>query len=297
MMMKKKLISLCCIFSTVSSKTNLRSSTHEKFFQLADSNLKMAYKVLIGCNGWSLTKECWNPFFVGSDSSPAISDAHDEVIVGSYDNFIYNLNLQTGELNWKAKGSGGEDSPKLSPSDGSFIYAWGNLQGATLDKINRSDGRLIWSAKSPSGNADITTAGAVDDSLSLVFAGTSSGKFYAVNTFDGSIAWTYDMGCKGEMWGTLGPLSISDSTVCVGAGGNAIPYLNMDAKLVCLDKASGNLVWEAPAGKQIQSRPSLGSELIFVGDYSGHLFGYETSTGKLAFDSKLGDGILEGEPP
>ena len=131
----------------------------------------------------------------------------------------------------------------------------------------------------------------------VVGVGVGVSKFYAVNTLDGSIAWTYDMGCKGEMWGTLGPLSISDSTVCVGAGGNAIPYLNMDAKLVCLDKASGNLVWEAPAGKQIQSRPSLGSELIFVGDYSGHLFGYETSTGKLAFDSKLGDGILEGEPP
>ena len=253
---------------------------------VGSQNLTLAYKTSIGCHSWG-GKGCWNPWFTGSYSSPAISNKNSQVIVGSYDNFLYNLDLATGTVNWKTEGPGGEDSPKLS-SDELYVYAWGKIQGSTLDKVRVADGVIEWSWKSTSEKADITTAGAVDDDLNLVFAGTSGGIFSGISTVDGKTVWSVDMGNKGEMWGTLGPLDVDENTVCVGVGGNAVPYLDMGAKVVCLEKKTGDKIWETNTGKQIQSKPSMGESNIYVGDYDGSLYGMDKTTGELLFRTKLG---------
>ena len=76
-------------------------------------------------------------------------------------------------------------------------------------------------SRSPSGGGAITTSGAIDEDLGLVFAGTSdTDVFAAVALASGATAWKADAG--GALWGTLGPAEGLDaSTVCVGAGGDA----------------------------------------------------------------------------
>jgi len=124
----------------------------------ASTNLTLAYKVSIGCHSWG-GEGCWNPFFTGSDSSPAISNDNNAVIVGSYNDYLYRLDLTTGAEMWKVKGPGGEDSPKMD-SNQEYVYAWGQIQGTTVDKVSVADGTIAWSWKSDSGKDDITTAGA-----------------------------------------------------------------------------------------------------------------------------------------
>ena len=62
----------------------------------------------------------------------------------------------------------------------------------------------------------ITTAGALDEALGLVFAGTSEPHLlFAVNITSGATVWEYDAGERGQTWGTLGPLDATAGTLAL----------------------------------------------------------------------------------
>jgi hypothetical protein len=70
----------------------------------------------------------------------------------------------------------------LKVSTDGVVYGWGGLQGSTLASLNSTTGEQLWSWKSNTSGAvfgDITTAGAVDEGLNMVFVGTSSSHTFA----------------------------------------------------------------------------------------------------------------------
>jgi outer membrane protein assembly factor BamB len=231
-------------------------------------NVTLRWRTSVGCHRYG--PGCWTPGFKGTDSSPASLEGR--ILVGSYDGNIYSIDPSNGTVQWKVEGPGGEDSPATSSSASTETYVWGGLQGKTLQSIDTATGSIKWTWSPPKNTSgSITTSGAVDDSLGLVFVGTSSShKFSAVNTSNGKTVWTYESDARGDFWGTLGPLNAGASMVCVGAGGSADAYLNCSASIVCLDKSTGKVIWKQRTGKQIQSRPSKGATQLFVGDYGGH---------------------------
>jgi outer membrane protein assembly factor BamB len=173
-------------------------------------------------------------------------------------------------VQWKVAGPGGEDSPAISSGSSKTMYAWGGLQGTSLQSIDIATGSINWSwSPTPSSTGgSITTSGAVDEELGLVFVGTSSShEFSAVNSSTGKTVWTYKADVRGDFWGTLGPLDAGAGMVCVGAGGSADADLNCSASVVCLAKLTGDVIWQQRTGKQIQSRPSKGATNLYVGDY------------------------------
>ena len=170
------------------------------------------------------------------------------------------------------------------------IVSWGVLTGAHLDCLDKNTGALRWKWTPPC-KGSVVTSGPFDSGV--VYAGTSSThNFYAVNASNGVTIWSANTG--GEMWGTLGALVVKDKNmVCVGAGGNAVPSLDEKARVVCLERATGKIVWSSRTGKQIQSRPSYVGDTLFVGDYDGCMYAMSLETGARRWKTCTGK-IIEG---
>jgi outer membrane protein assembly factor BamB len=222
-------------------------------------------KVKVGCQHWG--PGCWVPGFQGTDSSPMLLPDESLVLIGSYDTNMYGVNTKDGTIAWKSPGNGGEGSASVL-ADGSSVM-WGNIWSDNLVRLDAS-GKTLWTWVPPV-KGGITTCGA-DESNNIAFAGTEdTNLFYGIDLTTGTTKWTYNAG--GGMWGTLGTLNVPRSVsgldsdmVCVGVGGNGNPFLDCKAAVHCL-RPDGTLVWKAPTGKQIQSRPTLGKSLMFIGDY------------------------------
>ena len=257
-----------------------------------NAGYSVEWKTQVGCLEWG--PGCWVPGFRGTDSSPSFYDwdgTEDAVAIGSYDSNVYGVSASDGRVLFKANGSGGEGSPSVGPDS---IFSWGVLTGTTLDCLDKKTGERRWAWKPPC-KGEIATSGPFDSEYDIIYAGTTeTHNFYAVNASNGATIWRTKT--NGEMWGTLGALVVKDKDmVCVGAGGNAIPSLNCSAQLVCMKRSSGEIVWQARAGKQIQSRASYSSKLstIYVGDYDGCLYAFDAENGNLKFKVCNGQ-IIEG---
>ena len=236
------------------------------------ANATLLFRTRVGCSHWG--PGCWIPGFKGTDSSPAIGGGN-LVTIGSYDGALYGVDATNGSIRWKAHGAGGEGSPAFLDSS---VYVWGGLQGKKLDCIDAASGAITWEW-TPDDEGKITTSGAVDVTLGLVFAGTSSTRaLFAVNASSGKTVWRVDAG--GEMWGTLGPQLVGDDLVCVGVGGAANPYADCNASLLCVKRTTGATVWRAHTGKQVQSRPSVGRATLFVGDYDHCVYAMAIGSGE-----------------
>ena len=103
------------------------------------------------------------------------------------------------------------------------------------------------------------------------------------------------------MWSTLGALvhvidgasgvNVADTMVCVGAGGDVNVRKNCSAVVHCLNAHSGEHLWSAPTGLQIQSRPAVGRRNLYVGDYDACMYAFELRTGRRQWRSCTNDTI------
>ncbi|GMH76306.1 hypothetical protein TrST_g9516 [Triparma strigata] len=248
-------------------------------------------KVTVGCHHWG--KDCLVPGFAGTDSSPSlIGENLDRVAIGSYDGSIHILSSQDGDQLALLEG-GGEDSPSYDPQTSS-ITVWGGLKGSTIINYNSDSLEENWRTDVPISNVATSGSG-----FGYIYAGTAEGAsstFYSLDSKTGATKWSYS--ASSEMWGTLGPL-ITPAMVCVGVGGDANFLLNKDSKLVCLDHNGTTLHETETGGRQIQSRPSAGKSVIYVGDYDSCLYAVDKEVGGVIAKYCLGrfggyNSVIEG---
>ena len=62
----------------------------------------LSWKTRVGCLHWG--PRCWLPGFTGTDSSPALSPDEKIVYIGSYDHYLYGVDVETGAVRWKQYG-------------------------------------------------------------------------------------------------------------------------------------------------------------------------------------------------
>jgi outer membrane protein assembly factor BamB len=174
-------------------------------------------------------------------STPLV--AQGRVIVCSDDGFLHAFDAGSGKPLWKADLQGG-DVKRLPPA---------------ADKAD-----FDYMQSSPVLHGDV------------VFAGSASGKLFAVSLKDGSVKWS--AATAGRIRAT--PL-VHEGRVVVGS---------WDQRVYAFDAASGKPAWQFDTGGIVQSTAAAAAGKLVVGSRSAKLFALDPATGKVAWTQEAEQG-------
>lgn len=128
-------------------------------------------------------------------------------------------------------------------------------------------GEELW--KFEMGGA-ISVAPAVADSR--VFAGQQGGErfFYCVDAETGAPVWKQTIP-GGWVWGSA----------TVDEGRVYIP--TVDGHAVCLDAATGHILWMYPTAKSVPAEPAIDGDLVYFGSWSHSIYAFDKKTGDIVW--------------
>lgn len=209
------------------------------------------------------------------DSSPTIA-ADGTVYAGSWDNYLYALDGETGSLQWRYEtGSLITASAAIGPDGTIFIGSYDGILYAI-----RPDGSLKWSYSAGSSISPINGGAALNHAGDTLYFGTEDGDLYALGTSNGNFLWSYAVSDTFTERAIL-------SSPAVGVDGNI--YFGCENSRVYALSASGDLIWIFPATGAIRSSPIIASDgTICFASQDGYLYAVD-STGFQLWETFVGD--------
>jgi outer membrane protein assembly factor BamB len=233
-------------------------------------------------------------------SSPAISDG--VVYFGTSDNYLYALDIQTGQENWKFQAGGlVHSSPAISDgvvcvgSMDAYLYAVDAESGMekwrfqTGDAVGSSpaisDGVVyfgsndgyLYAADALTGHEKwkFQTGGWVESSPAIsdgvVYQSSSDGCLYAVDAESGTEKWTFQAERPDHVFRSS--VAISDGVVCVTYAAPSRYGGVDDCSLYTVDSQSGKEKWEFQ-GLNLTA-PAILDEVVYVGSASVKVEGFD----------------------
>ncbi len=204
------------------------------------------------------------PSEAGMRSSPTVVDGtvyvgggNDEVrrrdgVVERVDNhnYLYALDSETGDLEWKFQPEAEtESSPTVIGDVAYFCCTAGNVYA-----VDTTDGSQRWQFTVDDESTDgITGTPAVANCT--VFVGSWGGTLCALDARDGSVEWRYET----DEAVSASP-AVHDGTVYVGVNG--------DGSVVAVSAEDGEVEWRySTDGAVVASSPAVADGVVYVGDY------------------------------
>jgi outer membrane protein assembly factor BamB len=192
------------------------------------------------------------------------------VVFGSYDNNLYALEAETGELVFK--------HPAESYINGSIAVA----DNAAV--FGSCDANIYWvpiadpnAAVTINAGSYVATNPAVDDGV--IYAGSYEGVFLAADVKTQKILWQFD---ESEDAFLSSP-AVNNEVVVVGC---------RDRNVYCLDRFTGKKRWAFSAQDNFDSSPVICGDKVAIGCDDGRLYLLDIQTGKEIFSYTLGSPIL-----
>jgi outer membrane protein assembly factor BamB len=227
---------------------------------------------------WPWGHEGWDYF----TSSPAV--AGDLVIAGSGDGNVYAFDARSGTERWRASTGG---RVRASPSVGDSSVYVGSTDGVFYG-LDLATGAVRWTYETEGVAHDAATSGfdrtsiqstaAVDDAH--VFFGSRDGGVYALERSTGALAWRTGH----ETSWIVGSPGLADPGVCVGGSDGQF--------FECLDRETGEPIWQIPTGARVFSSPAVAGDVMFVGSHAGALDAIEVASGTRRWSLPLGAEVL-----
>lgn len=237
--------------------------------------------------------------------SPVLSPT--AVYVGAYDNNLYSIGLDDGQLIWKYATDGGlpgspvvNDDTILIGSEDRRLHAVsarsGRIQWAYytdgpvrstpsiseghvfigsddgfLHAVNLQTGRRAWRAQ---GSAPVRSRAAY--SATRLFFGTEEGEVYAVD-YAGEFRWRF----KAKRAVTGAPLLL-----------NGVLYFgSVDGMVYALEEGSGWAIWKFRTGKPIISSPVVVGNILYIGSADHHVYAVDIRGGRESWRYETGDQV------
>jgi outer membrane protein assembly factor BamB len=219
--------------------------------------------VVVGCdNGYVYAlshdgKLIWKFKTGGGVKSFSIGDVDGdgemEVLVGSWDDNVYCIGGEGGQVKWKVKtGNWVVSSPALGDVDGDgevevVVGSWDN----NVYCIGGEGGQVKWKVKT-GGDVDSSPAlGDVDgDGEVEVVVGSDDNNIYCIEGENGKVKWKVETGDDVQSSPALGDVD-GDGEVEVVVGSE-------DDNVYCIDGGSGWVKWKVYTGGSVLSSPVLG---------------------------------------
>jgi len=197
------------------------------------------------------------------------------ILVGSYDNRMYCLNSITGELIWEYET---ENFINGAPStDGTHVIFGGCDE--ILHIISVSDGTKtgeVWAGSYIPGSAAL-----VDN---LAYLGHYDNQLVAIDLIAEQIVWTYeDKNHPGPFFSSP---AVTKDRVIIGS---------RDGYLHCVDRNSGEKLWEFQTLDEIDGSPVVSSDKVIFGSIDGRLYILNLKDGEKIWSYEIGGAII-GSP-
>ncbi len=197
----------------------------------------------------SFTKVKWKFHSGGAvNSSPAV--VGDTVYVGSNDNNLYAINLETGVLRWKFKT---ESRVASSPAVAGGVVYFGSYDG-NFYAVDAATGQLKWK-----------------------FA-TGGERRFAGKHLHGSLPAAEIMPDPFDVY--LSSPTVWNSAVYFGSG---------DGNVYSLDAASGNLKWKFQTGDVVHASPAIADGAVFIGSWDSYFYALDAASGNEKWRFKTGE--------
>ena len=209
----------------------------------------------VGAKSSFITQAWAYPSGAAIDTSPAIVD--DVAYFANNAGTVTALDVQNSEPIWTYSAGTAVDS---SPAVGSGLVTFG--AGSEIDALSQSTGVVLWQTPTSSPVASSPSL-----SGSLVYVGSNNGTLYALDTADGSVAWTAAL--AGAVTGSP---SVDPATneVVVGDASGAVSALNA---------TTGAVEWTVSTGGPVTATPSIYNGTVYVGSGSGTVYALKEATG------------------
>ena len=209
-------------------------------------------------------------------SSPAIVD--DLVFVGSSDDNVYAINLQSGKQAWAYKTT---DAVEASPCvvEGSVYIG---SQDGFLYALDANDGLFKWKYQTEGqilGAANWTRS---PDGRLWILVGSYDNKLHCVDSTDGKAVWTFETGNY-----INGSPAVSDQKTVFGG---------CDAMIHVVSLIDGSKVTEIDSGSYIAASAAFVDPEVYVGNYDNIFLRADIDTGKVVWKYTQSDAPFFSSP-
>lgn len=201
-------------------------------------------------------------------SSPLIDS--EKIYWGSGDGSVYALDVKTGNIIWEFETG---DLVHASPKVDGLDLVIGSFDG-NLYSLNKENGILNWKFKTlgaeyfPKG--EIQKAVSIDEET--IYFGSRDYNLYALDKKTGACKWNYR---EPEGWIISTPLVLGDK----------IYFGTSDAhKFYCLNRVSGEILWETPLKMRVYGKAVAYNELIYFGTFDGWVYGLNPENGDIKWE-------------
>ena len=194
------------------------------------------------------------------------------VIFGSYDNYLYCLKAQNGELIWKHEAQSYiNGAPAIA--DGKAVFGSCDGRVYIVPLIDPNTTQTI----------DIETYMAASPAIAdgFVFAGNYEGLFIAASLSSRTPLWQF----RRKNVPFISSPAVTEDRVLFGA---------QDNNLYCLNRTDGKLLWTFSSTDKIDSSPVVCGDKVIFGADNGRLTMANLADGKEVFTYTLGQPITAG---
>lgn len=275
------LLALASALGACSSGTGIATSwpglaVDEETAYLAFNTQVFAIQLANGAERWRFPKEPNNriTFFADPTFTP-----DGQLLAAGYNNVLYSLDPQTGELNWEFDQVGKRfvASP-LAVEQGIFAPN----ADKTLYALDLS-GNLRWTFATPGESWAQPLA---NGGCECIYLTSMDHRVYALRIEDGSQIWqSEDLG--GAIVGA--PALSEEGLLFVGTFGSEV---------LALEAQTGRVAWRFQTEGWVWSGPALAGDRLYVGDLEGNFYALQAATGQLVWrlaPEQL-DGPISGSP-
>lgn len=231
-------------------------------------------------------------------SSPATT--RELVLVGSYDNNVWALRMETGELVWKFPTRGGiASSPAVD--EASRLVVFGS-EDHTLYAVDYRTGRVSWTY-----NTKDRIRSSPRIAHEHVFFGSDDGRLYALGLSSGRFLWTFETGSPirsrpfvtndliifGTEAGDIFAVTLSGTrkwsyrtkravmaAPCIDMAEGMCYVGSSDGFLYALDAANGFNSWRYRTNGPIISSPAENKGVLYFGSADGTLYALYAQTSR-----------------
>ncbi len=191
----------------------------------------------------------------GNHSSPAVVDG--TVYVGSDNNYVYALDAETGDCDWRFQTNRWvRSSPAVvdgtvyvGGTDG-YVYALSASRGTEQWKFN--------------ADAPLNSSPAVVNDI--VYIGSNDNNMYALDAQTGALKWDFKTDGNIE---SSSP-TVIDGTVYIGSH---------DKHVYALDATTGSVKWRYQTGGHVSTSPAVVDGTVYLGSDDNYMYALDAETG------------------